>query len=341
MKSAAIAVVRNAVDIAPLTALHHWLIGVDRVWVIDNGSTDGTYEALRWLSDRLPGFRVDSDPGPFNQARMTNDLANTLLREGFRTIIPFDADECWNLSLRHLAEDFRKHDANALRYPVVNYIQSRAVLRAETGAWRHAIRRVARAINPHMPVASTIVKQQISFVERHFGRKVLIMPPPGREVAFIKGNHSVTFEGQKLAVPRTIACLHLPLRAASELDKRVVDYKDRHAPFRLTQAAGWRLNYWADRISSGDLMAEWAANSYDADGMLDVYGKARPTVIDARLVRHLTRAERFRRAIEMSSARTWVLPLRFAFKVRPKRFTVPKSINGMDGILPASDLTWQ
>ncbi len=336
MKSAAIAIVRNAVDLAPLTALHHWLIGVDCVWVVDNGSTDGTYEALKWLAGRLPGFRVHSDPGPFDQARMTNDLANALLREGFRTIIPFDADECWNLSLGHLAQDFRKHDANALSYPVVNYIQSRAVLQTAPGAWRHAIRRVARTYSRQTPMMRVIGTQRISFVERAFGRKVLIQPPPGQEVALVKGNHSVTFEGQKCAELRSIACLHLPLRAASELEKRVIDYKDRHAPFFLTRLHGWRLDYWQERIASGNLMKEWAANSYDADGMLDVYGKQRPTIVDRRLVRHLARAERFRKAMEMTGGRAWVLPLRFAFKARPGRFTVPKSIKGLDGLPPVA-----
>lgn len=336
MKSAAIAIVRNAVDLAPLTALHHWLIGVDRLWVVDNGSTDGTYEALKALADRLPGFRVDSDPGPFNQARMTDDLANALLREGFQTIIPFDADECWNLSLRHVAAEFRRHEANVLSYPVVNYIQSRNVLRAEEGAWRHAIRRVARAINPQTHISNAVGNQRLSFVERAFGRKVLIMPPPGAEVAYVKGNHSVAFEGQKLADLRTIACLHLPLRAASELEKRVVDYKDRHAPFRLSPGTGWRLDYWADRLATDKLMAEWAANSYDANGMLDVYGQARPTIVDRRLMRHLARAERFRRSIERTGGGAWVLPLRFVFKVRPRRFTVPKNIKGLDSIPPAA-----
>lgn len=337
MKSAAIAIVRNAVDLAPLTALHHWLIGVDRLWVVDNGSTDGTYEALKWLADRLPGFRVDSDPGPFNQAGMTNDLANALLREGFQTIIPFDADECWNLSLRHVAAEFRRHEANVLSYPVVNYIQSRAVMQAEPGAWRHAIRRVERAINPQMHISQAVGNQRISFAERAFGRKVIIMPPPGAEVAYVKGNHSVTFEGQKLADLRTIACLHLPLRAASELEKRVVDYKDRHAPFRVSQHTGWRLDYWADRLATDKLMEEWAANSYDADGMLDVYGQPRPTIVDRRLVRHLARAERFRQAIGQTSGR-WIGPLRFAFKVRPRRFIVPKNIKGMEGVPPAAAL---
>ena len=336
MKSAAIAIVRNAVDLAPLTALHHWLIGVDRLWVVDNGSTDGTYEALKWLADRLPGFRVDSDPGPFNQARMTNDLANALLREGFQAIIPFDADECWNLSLRHMMSEFRRHDANVLSYPVVNYIQSRSVLRTEEGAWRHAIRRVARAINPQTHISNAVGNQRISFVERAFGRKVLIMPPPGSEVAYVKGNHSVTFEGQKLADLRTVACLHLPLRAASELEKRVVDYKDRHAPFRLSQAQGWRLDYWADRLATDKLMAEWAANSYDADGMLDVYGQQRPTIVDRRLVRHLARGARFRTLLERESARKWLLPLRFVFKARPDRFVVPKNIKGLENVPPTA-----
>ena len=335
MKSAAISIVRNAVDIAPLTALHHWLIGVDCVWIVDNGSTDGTYEALKRLEARLPKFRVDRDAGPFNQARMTNDLANALLREGIQTIIPFDADECWNLSLRYVAAEFRRHDANVLSYPVVNYIQSRAVLHPAPGAWRHATRRVARAINPRTHVSNAVGNQRISFVERAFGRKVLIAPPPGSEVAYVKGNHAVTFEGRRQADPRTIACLHLPLRAASELEKRVVDYRDRHAAFRLG-ATGWLLDYWAGRLASDKLMAEWAANSYDANGMIDVYGRERPTIVDRRLVRHLARAERFRSAIELTGGRAWLLPLRFAFKARPTRFRVPKNIKGLRGVPSAA-----
>ena len=88
MKTGALAIVRNAVDIAPLTALHHLLIGADTVWVIDNGSTDGTYEALRDLAAKTPGLRVDRDDGPFDQARMATELANALLRDGHRLLVP-------------------------------------------------------------------------------------------------------------------------------------------------------------------------------------------------------------------------------------------------------------
>lgn len=328
MKSAAIGIVRNAVDIVPLTALHHWLLGVDLVWIIDNGSTDGTYEALLQLQQRLPGFRVDRDAGPFDQAKMTNAVANQVQREGYRLIIPFDADECWHMTLARAAQEFRRHEANVLSFPVVNYIQARSVLRPNPESWRLATRRVSRAINPQIPIADAVGTQRISFVERAFGRKVLAIPPAGSSVTYIKGNHSVAFDGAKLATLRTLPCLHLPLRAASELEKRVVDYKDRHTPFRVNVYGGWRLDYWAERLKSGMIEAEWSANSYDENGMIDVYGQLRPTIVDRTLVRHLERAARFRAAIEWTGGRA-VLPLRVAFKVRAPRFSAPKNIKGL------------
>ncbi len=92
---------------------------------------------------------------------------------------------------------------------------------------------------------------------------------------------------------RRVACLHLPLRAASELEKRVRDYKDRHAPFRADPEFGWRLNYWSEMLASGKIEREWAANSYAPDGTLDVFGHPAPTVEDDRLVRYLRRADLF------------------------------------------------
>lgn len=329
MRAAAIAVVRNAVDLVPLTALHHWLLGCERVWIIDNGSTDGTYEALRSLQARLPGFQVESDPGPFDQASMTDRVANELVRSGFNLIIPFDADECWHLTLARAAAEFRRQDANVLSFPVVNYIQARSVWRPEPGSWRFATRRVARAINPQIPIADAVGTQRISFVERAFGRKVLVMPQPGAQLKFVKGNHRVAFDGAKLVDLRSLPCLHLPLRAATELEKRVFDYKDRHTEFRINHGGGWRLDYWQERIGSGQLAAEWAANSYDENGMIDVYGQMRPTIVDPQLVRHLERAARFRAAIEWTRGKAW-LPLRVAFKVRARRFSAPKNIKGLE-----------
>lgn len=329
MKTGAIAIVRNAVDIAPLTALHHWLMGCDRVWVIDNGSTDGTYEALLELQARLKGLRIDRDPGGFDQARWTSDMANALLREGFQLIIPFDADECWNIAVPEVARSMRQREVNVICAPVVNYIQSRAVLRADSGAWRQATRRVARAYNPDLHASLTMGTRKLAFVERAFPRKVLLAPPPGARVHIVKGNHRAEFDGMKVANRRNFSCLHLPLRAASELEKRVVDYRERHRPYRPLPGGGWRLDYWAEMLASGTIEQEWSANSYDGEGMLDVFGERRPTIEDMRMVGHLARAQRFRDALELAPGRRWLSALRLVMKARPSPFKVPENIEGL------------
>src|SRR5919198_3454479 len=257
MKTGAIAIVRNAVDLAPLTVLHHHLLGAETVWVIDNGSTDGTYERLCALARRVPGLRVDRDGGPFDQARMATDMANALLRTGNRLIVAFDSDECWDLSIARLARFMAKQRVNAVTSSVVNYVQARSVLTPTATSWRLANRRVERPIDPGS-LPNAMQEERHSFVQLIFMRKMLAAPPPGAAVKIVKGAHRIEYESQVAAFCRRIACLHLPLRAASELEKRVQDYRDRHAPFRVDPAFGWRLNYWAEMLASGKVEREWA-----------------------------------------------------------------------------------
>jgi hypothetical protein len=326
MKTAAIAIVRNAIDLAPLTALHHHLLGAETVWVIDNGSTDGTYETLCALARRVPGLRVDRDDGPFDQARMATDMANALLRTDHRLIVPFDSDECWDLSIARLARFMAEHRVNAVTGTVINYIQARSVLTPTATSWRLASRRVARQMDPG-DLPASMREERHSFVQLIFKRKMLAAPPTGTTVSIAKGGHDIDYEGQTVAPWRRIACLHLPLRAASELEKRVQDYKDRHAAFRPNPAFGWRLNYWAEMLASGKIEREWAANSYAPDGMLDIFGRPAPTIRDDRLVRYLRRADLFMNAMRLPGARLWAMPARAILK---PRFASVKSPAGLD-----------
>lgn len=326
MKTAAIAIVRNAADLAPLTALHHHLLGANSVWVIDNGSSDGTYEILRDLAARVPGLRVDRDEGPFDQARMATDMANTLLREGHRLIVPFDSDECWDLSIPRLARFMAERQVNAVTGTVVNYVQARSVLVPAPGSWRLAGRRVERPMDPG-DLPGSMKEERHSFVQLIFAPKMLAVPPVGETVSIVKGAHSIQYEGRIAMRWRRVACLHLPLRAASELEKRVRDYKERHAPFRRDPEFGWRLNYWSEMLASGQIEREWAANSYAPDGTLDVFGRPAPTIRDDRLVRYLRRADLFLRAMRLPGGKLWAMPARAI--LRP-RFASVKSPAGLD-----------
>jgi Glycosyl transferase family 2 len=326
LKTGALAIVRNAVDIAPLTALHHLLIGADTVWVIDNGSTDGTYEVLRDLAAKIPGLRVDRDVGPFDQARMATELANALLRDGHRLIVPFDADECWDLSLPRLARFMARNQVNAVTGNVVNYVQVRSVLAPTPTSWRLANRRVEHPMDPG-DLRGSMMAERHSFVQLIFQPKMLAAPPEGARVAIVKGAHVIHYEGRVTLPWRRVACLHLPLRAASELEKRVRDYKDRHAPFRPDPEFGWRLNYWSEMLASGKIEREWAANAYAPDGTLDIFGQPAPTIRDDRLVRYLRRANLYLKAMQLPAARLWALPARVV--LRP-RFASVKSPAGID-----------
>jgi hypothetical protein len=326
MRTGAIAIVRNAVDVAPLTALHHHLLGAETVWVVDNGSTDGTYETLRALARQVPGLRVDRDDGPFDQARMATDMANVLLRTGHQLIVAFDSDECWDLSIPRLARFMAEQRVNAVTSSVVNYVQARSVLTPTATSWRLANRRVERPMDPgNLPDA--MKEERHSFVQLIFMRKMLAAPSPGASVRIVKGAHRIEYDSRTVAFCRRIACLHLPLRAASELEKRVQDYKDRHAPFRPDPAWGWRLNYWAEMLESGKIEREWAANSYAPDGTLDIFGRRAPTIRDDRLVRYLRRANLFMKAMRLPGARFWAMPARTVLK---PRFASVKSPAGIE-----------
>jgi hypothetical protein len=326
VRTGALAIVRNAVDIAPLTALHHLLIGADTVWVIDNGSTDGTYEVLRDLAAKSPGLRVDRDGGPFDQARMATDMANALLREGHRLIVPFDADECWDLSIPRLARFMARNQVNAVTGTVVNYVQARSVLTPSPGSWRLASRRVKQPMDPG-DLRDSMREERHSFVQLIFPTKMLAAPPEGTPVAIVKGAHAIKYQGRVTMPWRRVACLHLPLRAASELEKRVHDYKDRHAPFRRDPEFGWRLNYWTEMLASGKVEREWAANAYAPDGTLDIFGRPAPTIRDDRLVRYLRRADLYLKAMRLPAARLWAMPARVLLK---PRFASVKSPAGID-----------
>lgn len=104
---AAITMVKDEADIIRYT-IEHMLTQVDRVYVMDNLSTDGTADIL--LDMQCSGMSVcsqlDRDIGYRQSDKMTR-LAHRAGSEGATWIVPFDADEGWLLpsGLEHLDAD--------------------------------------------------------------------------------------------------------------------------------------------------------------------------------------------------------------------------------------------
>jgi hypothetical protein len=215
---------------------------------------------------------------------------------------------------------------NAVTGNVVNYVQARSVAAPYPGSWRLASRRVEHPMDPG-DLQGSLREERHSFVQLIYARKMLAAPPSGARVDINKGAHAVGYEGRATMHWRRLACLHLPLRAASELEKRARDYKDRHAPFRIGPDSGWRLNYWSEMLEGGRIEREWAANAYAPDGTLDIFGRPAPTVRDDRLVRYLRRADLYRKAMRPPPARLWAAAARAVLK---PRFASVKAPAGVD-----------
>lgn len=91
----AISMVKNEADILESTVRHTFAQGIDRLFVVDNGSTDGTRELLERLAGEFPiSIGDDSEVGYYQDHKMTA-LAHAARRHGAEWIVPIDADEFW------------------------------------------------------------------------------------------------------------------------------------------------------------------------------------------------------------------------------------------------------
>jgi glycosyltransferase involved in cell wall biosynthesis len=123
--------VKNELDIIEETLRHLADQDIDEILVADNGSSDGTLERLRELTQELPlHVALDEEPRYFQAAKMTA-LAQVAGRAGASWVVPFDADEFWFANERSLGQFLRESDAGVVTARLFN------VFPQEDGdAWR-------------------------------------------------------------------------------------------------------------------------------------------------------------------------------------------------------------
>lgn len=280
MKVFGISLVRNEADIIRVTLRHHLSQGLDRILILDNGSTDGTSEILREFSEKDQRVSWKRDDSPFDQAAITTELAREAQRQGADWILPFDADEFWwaeNASLRTV---LRYSEAGALVVPVVNFVQDRYQYYSTPEALLSMTRRVMNPAKPGPQTRALIEARKTGFVEMTYHPKWISSPTP--RVKVYRGNHRATGIAGPPKECDEITLLHAPLRSKASLESRV----DRR--IRLEEAGinmdrgGWHIAYWTRTEREGMIDQEWAANSYEGD-YLDVYGEKHEVTFDPRL----------------------------------------------------------
>lgn len=255
-----IGVVKDDADAICFSVLHHLRVGVDEVWLVDNGSTDGTGRLLEVLARRTGRVTVRTDPGPFTQAGFVSDLADQAYRAGADWVVPFDADEFWwPAGGRDLPACLAAAGADAVAGDAVNYVQSRHVARRRWGA----IAGMRWSAQPLTRLRVALAGRRRAYVEVP-ASKCLFQPLERNLVT--PGNHTALTSPTSAPIG-SLVCLHAPLRCRADIVK-----KGGRAP-RLDASGhaaghGWHWRRW-HALAGGAVDAEWRANSA-LDGALHV-----------------------------------------------------------------------
>jgi hypothetical protein len=274
-------VVRDAADLIGPVIRNTLALGVERVHVLDNGSTDGTPRVLRRLARRLP-VRWSSDTGPFRQAAMTNALLAEAFAAGADWAIPIDADEFWWCE-RGLHDVLENTDAGALYCPFLHFLQSADVHRTSPAGLLTMTRRpLAHEADPDP--AGLVERGEASVAQIATLRKVIVRAGDGAGVT--EGNHDVVNPAGPIAPADDVVVLHAKLRSREALHARAArPLPPPPPPDRPLNH--WHVRRWHALAAQGDaaLEREWRANAYGPDGTIIVGGRVHATIEDDRLAR--------------------------------------------------------
>jgi glycosyltransferase involved in cell wall biosynthesis len=267
--------VRDETDLIGVTIAYHLGVGIDRVLVLDNGSSDGTREVLEHL-ERTAEVGVIRDRGPFRSGTMTTRLARWAHAQGADWVLPFDADEFWFAPRGDLREVLAESGAGALRVGLVNFVQRRDQARSQAEALLTMTRRVSSPVGTPDFHEQLVEEGRIAFVEGAYPPKWACRPTA--EVVYDTGSHGVLGALGPVVDTEGLVILHAPLRSRASLEAKAVSGQ-RVIGAGFEGHNSWHLRRWHRLAAEGKLEAEWRANSWE-DEVLDVYGSPHPLVVD-------------------------------------------------------------
>jgi glycosyl transferase family 2 len=294
---AGVCIVRDARDLIPFLCGHYLRIGFGHVAFIDDGSSDGTFEFLSRLASRTQRVsvkRIFEDQ--FDQRVHVTETANALIAAGYEIIVPFDADEFWCVEARGLEELLAIQSDIAFNGKWVNFVQRRKRLLPQPFALFGMTFRAPALADANQGTITEFLRPFVNFEEK----KVAFKTKTAVEIGL--GQHEL-LKGPDKFFDRIFEIFHLPIRSRGEIEKRGLNYEPRRAEGRAGPSENWQSVYHHEIVLAGKVDAEWAANSADRNGRLDVYGKPQT----------LTRDNRLRHLLILASAhllaryRTWAL----------------------------------
>lgn len=252
MKIAGITTVKNEVDVIDFCLNHHFDQGIDRIYISDNGSTDGTYEYLLEASKSNEKIHAFKNDGGFHQAKIINELYQLARKDGFDWVVPFDADELW-MSENSLKDDLSGVDAFSVKVKTINFIQS-----TEYDVDNSYLTATWRIKNDYPVDVNRIFSGDLSMSEVESFQKFIIRTD---ENTYIQpGAHSYSGGRSECLDNDKFAIIHVPIRSFRALEEKANQGRAlRDAGYPPDH--GFHVQRYDALREQGLLFNEWVANS--------------------------------------------------------------------------------
>jgi hypothetical protein len=254
----AVMIVRDEASILALSLGHLLSLPVDRILVLDNGSTDATPAILANVArlDRRLSWRAA--PGPFAQDEMTSALAAEARAQGADWILPVDADEFLHIPKRGFDRLDQPSGTGAWEIGIRNFVRCRLL----AGPPVEAMIFSADPFSMSRDAQALVEGGAIPFVRSAYPPKHIFRAVEGLRIH--RGAHGADgIDG--VVRPIGAVFLHAPIRSPACLVARG-RHGRRLAEIDPDPATGWHLRR-LDPMSPRRLRAEWRANSTMLGGL--------------------------------------------------------------------------
>ncbi len=233
-------------------------VGVDRVYVADNDSVDGTPEILQRLAAKTDRVVLSHAPGGFRQAAVLTDLAARAMADGAAWLLPSDADEfLWFAPGASLAQACRRPGIGGYNVTVRNFVQARGIVQD----WLGSIITMCVSAVPFGSVSdgrAAVEAGRIPFVRINYPTKLLLRAKPGLQLHH--GHHEASGVAGPLVPLERGMVLHAPIRSRQDLRCRI-EHGRRVAQVMPDPSQNWHVKRIA-AIGEAGLAEEWRSNSF-------------------------------------------------------------------------------
>jgi len=254
----AIMLVRNEQYVLPTTVGYLLAgLGVHRVVIADNGSTDSTPKILQRLSTADERVRWLDASGPFLQAEIMNELAREACHNGANWIIPNDADEFFWFGGRRFRDLDLSPKAGAVILGARNFVQWYWINKDHS----HALETMIFSANPvgrNTNARELVEQEQIAAVQVECAPKLILRA--SLTTVLHKGNHDADgVAGDRVSLGDA-EVLHAPLRARNGLDARM-EHARRVEEVGVQGDTSWHLRRLLRIKEQARIEYEWKWNS--------------------------------------------------------------------------------